>query len=179
MNVPKLNEQQLKTLFSIDDVLRAESMVGQCYDCTVSGGDLSAKIRGNHGVYSIKLKTLQEPMAYEGIGEDGEAVSGKYFAALGLTYIYTPWKFKVEGAGLDRSTISSADDIQLYIALTPLRQLLDELKTKNVPLAAFADMVHVPLQQIHQAMNDGDHDVPHTLLGPLKFACLYMLEKLK
>jgi hypothetical protein len=176
MNVAKLTEDQLKAAFSADDLLRAEGSVGQFVNCTIKDGDLHGKIRGNHGVYDVTLKTSLSPIPAP-VDKDEKHGSAKHAAALGLTYIYTPWVFKCEDC-IDRKELASFDDISFYTAITPLRQLTNELKDINISLSKLAEITRIPLQQISAVIKDSDNGVPHALTEPLKMACLYLLENI-
>jgi hypothetical protein len=176
MNVAKLTEEQLKAAFSADDLLRAEGSVGQFYNCTIKNGDLHGKIKGNHGVYEVTLQTSKSPLPVP-TEKDDQHGSAKHAAALGLTYIYTPWVFR-SADKIDRSKLTTFDDIQFYVAITPLRQLTDELKIAGISLSKLAEITRVPLQQISTVIKDSDNGVPHAITEPLKMACLYLLENI-
>ena len=175
MNVAKLTEEQLKTAFSHEMLLRGEGSVGQFYDCTVKNGDLHGNIKGNHGVYNVTLYTSGAPVKGECNCKSAAYEPCKHAAALGLSYIYTPWVFKSEDK-IDRSNLKSIDDIQFYVAITPLRQFVDELKAKNISLSKLAEISRIPLQQISTAVRDSENGTPHTLTDVLKLASLYLLD---
>ncbi len=176
MNVAKLTEEQLRTAFSPDVLLRAEGSVGQFSDCTVKNGDLHGKIKGNHGVYNVTLYTSKTPPTGECNCKNGSAHEPcKHAAALGLSYIYTPWIFKSEDR-IDRSGFKTIDDIQFYVAITPLRQFVDELRSRDISLSKLAEISRIPLQQISTAVKDSESGTPHTLTDILKLASLYLLD---
>jgi hypothetical protein len=178
MNVPKLTEEQLKAVFSPDVMQRAEGVVGQFHDCIVKDGDLHAKIKGNHGVYSIVLHTSKSPLQVEGTDTNTDGGSTKHMAALGLSYIYTPWIFKCED-DIDRTELTTVDDIQFYTAITPLRQLVDEMKTHKIPLTKLAEITRIPLQHISQIVRDSENGISHGRTEALKLSCLYLLDKVR
>jgi hypothetical protein len=176
MNIAKLTEEQLRATFPPDVLMRAEGSVGQFYNCTVRNGDLYGQIKGNHGTYDVTLRISQSPIPFEN-KKDEKYGSPKHAAALGLTYIYTPWVFKSEDQ-IDRNNLKTFDDIQFYVAITPLRQLVNELKTVNISLGKLAELTRIPLNQISTVIKDSDNDIPHALTEPLKLACLYLLENI-
>ena len=178
MNVPKLTEEQLKAVFAPDVMQRAEGVVGQFYDCIVKDGDLHAKIKGNHGFYQVTLRTSQSPLQADCTEKSSEQGSCKHMAALGLSYIYTPWVFKCEDC-IDRNEFTSVDDIKFYVAITPLRQLLDELKSRQIPLSKLSEITRIPMQQISQVVRDSENGTTHTLTEALKLSCLYLLDRIK
>ena len=173
MNVAKLTEEQLRAAFPFEVFSRGEGSVGQFYDCTVKNGNLYGKIRGNHGVYNAVLYTSETPL--RGECNCKNATQCKHTVALGLSYLCTPWIFKNEDK-IDRSNLKSIDDIQFYVATTPLRQLIDELKDRKISLSKLAEISRISLQQISAALKDSENNTPHTLSDVLKLACLYLLE---
>ena len=173
MNVAKLTEEQLRTAFPFEILSRGEGSVGQFYDCTVKDGDLHGKIKGNHGVYNAILYTSNPQL--KGECNCKSAMPCKHVAALALSYLYTPWIFKSEDY-IDRASLKSIDDIQFYVAVTPLRQIADELKERNISLSKLAEISRIPLQQISAAVKNSENGIPHTLTDILKLAALYLLE---
>ncbi|MBQ3034236.1 MAG: hypothetical protein IJD28_07630, partial [Deferribacterales bacterium] len=55
MHLIKLSEDDLKKVSSQLTIQRAESYVGNFYDCSLNDKVLSGKIRGNHGEYSVEV----------------------------------------------------------------------------------------------------------------------------
>ncbi|MDR0453751.1 MAG: hypothetical protein LBH05_02945 [Deferribacteraceae bacterium] len=173
MNVAKLTEDQLRTTFPFEALSRGEGSVGQFYDCIVKNGDLYGKIKGNHGVYNAVLYTSRTPLTGECNCKTTDLC--KHTAALGLSYLYTPWVFKCED-NIDRANLKNIDDIQFYVAMTPLRQFVNELKEQKIALSKLAEITRIPLQQISAAIRDSENGTPHTLTDILKLAILYLLD---
>jgi len=173
MNVAKLTEEQLRTAFSLEALSRGEGSVGQFYDCVVKNGDLHGKIRGNHGIYNVNLHTSKTPLMGECNCKNMSQC--KHAAALGLSYLYTPWVFKCEDK-IDRANFKNIDDIQFYVAITPLRQILDELRQRNITVSKLAEITRIPLQQISSAVRDSENGTQNTLVYILKLASLYLLD---
>jgi hypothetical protein len=176
MNVAKLTEDQLRDSFSPEAAARAEGSMGQFYDCVVKNGDLHGKIRGNHGFYEVSLFTSKTPLS----GQCGCKASStglcKHTAALGLSYIYTPWIF-TSADKIDRRKLLSVDDIQFYISITPLKSLFDELRAKGISLTRFSELAKVPMQHISQVIKNSEAGIPHSLTEMMKLSCMYILDK--
>ena len=173
MNVAKLTEEQLRTAFPLDTLSRGEGSVGQFYDCVVKNGDLHGKIKGNHGIYNVTLYTSKTP--FTGECNCKNAIKCKHSAALGLSYLYTPWVFKCEDK-IDRTDLKTIDDIQYYVAMTPLKQFVDELITRNITVTKLAEITRIPLQQISTAIHDSENGTQNTFADLLKLASLYLLD---
>jgi hypothetical protein len=175
MNVAKLTEEQIKAAFSADVLERAEGSIGQFRDCSVKGGDLFGKITGNHGSYSVALYTSKTPPGFSCTCRHG-AEGCKHSAALGLTFIYSPWLFVCDEK-IDRKELISLEDIRFYISVTPLRRILDELKTMGVSLAKLSELTNIPSQQISAAVRSSESGTPNAITDLLKLASLYLLER--
>lgn len=174
MKVPTLTEEQLKTSCSPEVLERAEGVVGQFSECSVQSGDLHGKIKGNHGVYDVALYTSGSYL--KGSCNCEASVDGlcKHSAALGISYIYTPWIFSTTDK-LNREKLKTVEDVQFYIAVTPLKALLDELRETGISTAALSEITRVPMQAIAQAVKTSE-SVPSQMAELLKMASLYLLE---
>ena len=173
MNVAKITEDQLRTAFPFEVLSRGEGSVGQFYDCKVKNGDLYGKIKGNHGVYGVTLCTSDPSLNGECNCKKNKPC--KHTAALGLSYLYTPWIFKSEDK-IDRATLKGVDDIHFYVAITPLQQIADELKESGISVSKLAEITRIPLKQINEVIKKSESNMPHALTNALKLACLYLLD---
>ncbi len=175
MKVAKLTDEQLRAVFSSDIMERAEGSIGQFYECTVKDGNLHGTIRGNHGYYKASLITSKEPL--QAICNCNASVDGpcKHTAALGLSYIYTPWIFKCED-DIDRKKLETIDDIHFYVSITPLRKLLEELKRSGIGVTKLADLVNITPQQVAMVVKVTDNGAQHMMGELLKMACIYLLD---
>lgn len=176
MNVAKLTEDQLRNDFSPEATARAEGSVGQFYDCVVKNGDLYGKIKGNHGSYEVTLFTSKSPLS--GHCECKASTTGlcKHTAALGLSYLYTPWIFK-SADKIDRKKLQTVDDIQFYIAITPVKELFEEMKAEGISLSRFSELTKVPMQHISQIIKNNEAGIPNSLTEVIKLSCMYLLDK--
>jgi hypothetical protein len=176
MQLVKLTEEQLKNISSGINLQRAENYVGKFINCSVDDSFIKGTIRGNHGDYTVTLKIDVDPIEYSCDCEKGKDVFCKHAAALGLTYIYTPWVFSSNQI-IDRKSLRTTDEIKFYIKTTPLKQLLDDLKTINVSVSQLADLSGIPIKRIAALVKDDSMDTTHNLTDPLKLSCLFLLEK--
>lgn len=176
MQLIKLTEEQLKNISSSINLQRAENYVGKFHNCSVNDSLIKGTIRGNHGDYTVTLKIDTDPIQFECECEKGQDVFCKHAAALGLTYIYTPWVF-VSDRKMDRSALSTTDDVKLYIKTTPLKQMLDDLKKVGVSISELADLCGVSMKQISGIVKEDSGGKHHQLTDPVKMSCLFLLEK--
>ncbi|WP_022850037.1 SWIM zinc finger family protein [Limisalsivibrio acetivorans] len=175
MQLPKLSEEQLKNISTPINLQRAENYVGKFVDCSIEGNVLKGTIKGNHGSYTSELVIDTDPIEFKCDCENAKEVFCKHAAALGLTYIYTPWVFASEK--IERSKINSFEDIKFYIKTTTLKELIEELRGKSIGSAQIAELNGISLQQLSAIVKDDLSGKHHTLTDPLKLACLYLLEK--
>jgi uncharacterized Zn finger protein len=174
MQLPKLSEEQLKNISTTLNLQRAENYVGKFVDCSIEGSLLKGTIKGNHGAYITTLKIDLDPIEFTCDCTNSKEVFCKHAAALGLTYIYTPWVFATEKK-LDRKNIKTFDDIKFYVKTTALKTLLEDLRGKNVSSSQVADLTGVSMQQLSAIVKEDLGGKSHVLTDPLKIACMYLL----
>jgi len=176
MQLIKLSEEQLKNISSSINLQRAENYVGKFKNCSINNSSIKGTIRGNHGDYEVSLKIDSDPIEFNcECGKDDKTFC-KHAAALGLTYIYTPWVF-VSGQKMDRKSVRTIDEIKLYIKTTPLITLLDELKSIDVSISKLADLSGISMKQISTMVKEDANGKHHALTDPLKMSCMFLLEK--
>lgn len=176
MQLTKLTEEQLKNISTSINLQRAENYVGKFHNCSVDNSRIKGTIRGNHGDYNVTLKIDSDPIEFECGCEKGKEMFCKHAAALGLTYIYTPWEF-ASNQKMDRQSLKTIDEIKFYIKTTPLKTLLDELKKIDISASQLAEVSGVSIKQISTMVKDESAGTYHALTDTLKLSCLYLLEK--
>lgn len=176
MQLLKLTEEQLRNISTSITLQRAENYVGKFFDCKIEDNVLEGKIRGNHGIYHVKLKIDTDPLTYECQCETSKEMFCKHAAALGLTYIYTPWVFE-SNKKIKRENINSLEELQFYLRTTKLKTLLEDLKKCCLGVAQLSEITGISVQQISAIVKDDLNGKFHTLTIPLKLACLYLIER--
>jgi len=129
MQYIKLKEEQLRNICTPMNFQRAENYIGRFYDCKLEGTVLTGKVKGNHGIYSVELKIDTDPLEYKCGCETSKTMFCKHAAALGLTYIYTPWVFTTD-FHIDREEVKTLEDLDLYLRNIKLKTLVEELKKR-------------------------------------------------
>lgn len=176
MQLIKLTEEQLRNISTGINLQRAENYVGKFFDCRLEGGLLKGKIKGNHGIYDVELRIDSDPLSFVCQCKTSKEMFCKHAAALGLTYIYTPWAFETDNK-IERKSISSVEELQFFLRTTKMKTLLDELRKCCVGLAKLSELTGIPVQQISAITKDDLNGKYHTLTDPLKLSCLYLLDK--
>lgn len=176
MQLLKLTEDQLKNICTSINMQRAENYVGKFHDCRIDGSYLKGFIKGNHGSYEVSLKIDSDPLGYSCECDTSKEMFCKHSAALGLTYIYTPWLFSTSEK-IDRDNIKNNEELQYYIRTTNLKELVDELRHCCIGSAKFAELAGLSLHQLSSIIKDEQKGKYHVLTDPLKLSCLYLIEK--
>ena len=176
MQLLKLTEDQLKNICTPLNMQRAENYVGKFYDCKIEGPYLTGVIKGNHGDYEVKLKIDTDPLEYSCGCNTSKEMFCKHSAALGLTYIYTPWLFKTTQK-INRESVKTDEELQFYIKTTTLKELINELKDSCIGPNKLAEIVGISSQQLLNIIKDEEKGKYHLLTDPLKLSCLYLIEK--
>jgi len=176
MQLVKLTEEQLKNISTSINLQRAENYVGKFHNCSVDSSNIKGTIRGNHGDYTVTLKIDSDPIEYECECEKGKEVFCKHAAALGLTYIYTPWVF-ASNQKLDRKELRTTEEIKFFIKTTPLKAMIDELKKAEVSVSQISELSGISMKQISCLVKEDGECKQHSLTDPLKMSCMFLLEK--
>ncbi len=177
MQLIKLTSDSLHDACSPRSIQRADAYISSFYACGQSGDDtLVGKIRGNHGEYEVTLTVKSDNVSNYTCGcETSKTELCKHVAALGLTYIESPWLFS--GTRIERNDIHSLEDLKYYIATTPLREIFVELKSKNIGITDISDIMKVSTNQLSSIIKEDSIGRTHQLTEPIKIACLYLLER--
>lgn len=174
MQLIKLTEEQLRNISTPLNLQRAENYVGKFFDCKVEGSKLTGKIRGNHGIYDVCLSIDSDPLVYECQCDSSKDMFCKHAAALGLTYVYTPWVFETDEV-ISRDNINSFEELQFYVKKSKLKTLLEELKQNGISSPKLAELTGISMQQLSAVVKDDDLGKTHQLTDPLKLSCLFLL----
>lgn len=174
MQLPKLSEDHLRQVSDSLVLQRAENYVGKFVDCSLDENLLKGTIKGNHGAYTTTLALECNPLNFSCDCNNSKEDFCKHAAALGMTYIYTPWVFATKKK-LERKNISTFDDIKFYIKTTTLKSLLDEVRAKNISSSQVADLAGISIQQLSSIVKEDQSGKTHVLTDPLKLTCLYLL----
>ena len=176
MHIAKLSEEQLRNIGTAMVMQRAENYIGRFFDCEMNEALLKGSVKGNHGVYKVKLAIDKDPLEFECNCETSKKMFCKHAAALGLTYIYTPWIFSISEK-IERTKINDINELNFYIKTIKLKSLVEELKKNNIGLSTLSEITDVSIHHMSAVVKDDNKDKYHLLTAPLKLACLYLLEK--
>ncbi|ADR18916.1 SWIM zinc finger family protein [Calditerrivibrio nitroreducens] len=176
MQLFKLSEDQLRNSATTLIIQRAENYIGKFNNCKIEGPVLKGTIKGNHGIYNVELKIDTDPIQYKCDCDTAKTSFCKHAAALGLTYIYTPWVFELDHIP-DRTKISSFEELQYYVKTVKLKDLLEDLRGCCITVAQLSELLGISAQQLLAIVKDDQSNKHHILTDPIKLSCMYLLEK--
>lgn len=154
---------------------KAQGYVGKFFECTRIGTRISAKVKGNHGIYTVSIrvdgdKTESACSCY--IGKHGFC---HHCAALAITFLRDPTNFQVIERK-QRDEVQSLTDLSAYLAHMSLESLLQQLKEHGITQTAFAQSIGSTSQHLAAVKKSELRNRFHNELGAIKLACLWMLE---
>jgi uncharacterized Zn finger protein len=176
MQIVRLAEEQIKNICSPINLQRAENYISRFYDCEMDRTTIRGRVRGNHGVYDVELTLDSDPLKYKCGCETSKTMFCKHAAALGLTYIYTPWVFAPD-IQIKKDEIKTVEDLDLYLRKIKLKSLIEDLREKDINISILSELTGISLQQISSVIKDDQIGKYHILTNPLKLSCLYIMEK--
>ena len=154
---------------------KAQGYVGNFFGGTRIGTRISAKVNGNHGVYTVSIrvdgdKTESACSCY--IGKHGFC---HHCATLAITFLRDPTLFQVVERK-QRDEVQSLTDLNAYLAHMSLESLLQQLKDQGITQTAFAQSIGSTAQHLAAVKKSELRNRFHNELGAIKLACLWMLE---
>lgn len=156
---------------------KAKSYVNAFFAAERRGTKISAKVIGNHGTYTVSIQVDEQGLrsacsCY--IGKHGHC---HHCAALAITFLNDPSKFKLVKAKQAKE-VRQLTDVRAYLDSVTLDALLTQLKAKGITQKAFAEQIGMHTRHLAaiKASELRDHFVNE--LGATKLACLWILDHL-
>ena len=168
---------------SVQPSTKTARYVGKFFGAEQRGGQLLAKVVGNHGTYTVSIALAKDNT---GLIRACSCYIGKggychHVAALAHTFLHDPAQFKpVEIAKpIGISLIDDATNFeQLHTALrhTTLESLLQQLRERGITQKAFAEAVGMKPSMLTVYKSSEARHHYFSELGAVKLACLWMLQ---
>lgn len=149
--------------------------VGKFFEGKRIGTAISARVKGNHGVYTVSIrldKGLINSACSCYIGKHGYC---HHCVALAATFLNNPAAFSVVERK-QREDVHQLADLNGYLAHITLESLLQQLKEQGITQTAFAQSIGSSSQHLAAVKKSELRNRPHNELGALKLACMWMLE---
>lgn len=154
---------------------KVQRYVGQFFDATRLGTKVSARVKGNHGNYTVSIDVDDQ-----GTSSACSCYIGKYgnchhCYALALTFIDDSNAF-VELRTRALHETECLSELVEYLRGETLDVLMERLRSHGITQKAFAEAIGMSSRQLSVIKSSERSNRHHRELGATKLACLWVLE---
>ncbi len=157
---------------------KAKSYVGQFVHPTRIGTKITARVRGNHGTYTVSIQVEEQGFTSACscyIGRHGHC---HHCEALAKTFLKDASIFKeVKTKKVQNNKYLT--DLSSYLQGTTLDALLQQLKVRGMTQKALAESIGMNTRHLASIKSSELRHHYYNELGATKLACLWVLEHLK
>lgn len=151
--------------------------IGQFYDGTRTGTKIVAKVKGNHGIYTVSIDVKGGGVTSACSCYIGKGGYCHHCAALAHTFLRNPDSFQ-EIRTIPRKAVGGLPDLQAYLAGVTLEELLAQLKAHGITQKAFAEGIGMSPQHLGAIKSAEARSHFFHELGATKLAVLWVVEHL-
>jgi uncharacterized Zn finger protein len=142
-----------------------------------SGTEITAKVGGNHGTYTVSIQLDTQGLTSACSCYIGKHGCCHHCEALAFTFVHDPSAFQVV-TPKQRQDVRHLTDVRSYLASVTLDSLLSQLNEKGITQKAFAEQIgmsprHLAAIKVSELRHHYFHE-----LGATKLACVWVLEHL-
>jgi len=148
--------------------------IGKFYGCQIKNDRILAKVKGNHGEYTVSLKLDERRIDFNCSCYIGKGGCHHCFA-LAHTFLKNSESFEIVNE-VDRSGVKSIEQLGNYLDYVTLGELLDELKSVGISQKEFAQAVGTTSAHLTSVKTSEARNRFYKGLGATKLACLWMIE---
>ena len=148
--------------------------IGKFYGRQIKHERISAKVKGNHGDYTVSLKLGERRVDFNCscyIGKHG----CHHCVALAHTFLKDAEGFEIINE-TKRSSVKSLEQLGKHLDYVTLSELLDELKSVGISQKEFAEATGTTSQHLTSVKASEARNRFYKGLGAIKLACLWMIE---
>ena len=156
---------------------KALSYVGRFFDRTRTGTKIVARVKGNHGDYTVSIAVGEHGATSACSCYIGKGGYCHHCAALAQTFLDAPDSFK-EVRPPERKQVGGLPDLQAYLAGVTLDELLAQLKVQGVTQKAFAEGIGMNPRHLTAIKSSEARNHFFNELGATKLAVLWVIEHL-
>ena len=156
---------------------KAKPYVNAFFAAVRSGTNITAKVVGNHGTYTVSIQLDNHSLTSACscyIGKQGHC---HHCEALALTFLREPGQFTVV-TPTSVKAVQNLLDVSGYLQHRTLDALLKELKVQGMTQTAFAESIGMSTRHLSAIKASELRNHYFNELGTTKLACLWMLEHL-
>jgi len=148
--------------------------IGKFYRRQIKNDRILAKVKGNHGEYTVSLKFDERRVDFNCscyIGKHG----CHHCVALAHTFLKDSESFEIVSE-TKQSGVKSIEQLGRYLDYVTLSELMDELKSVGISQKEFAEAVGTTSQHLSSVKASEARNRFYKGLGATKLACLWMIE---
>jgi len=151
--------------------------IGKFYERRIKNDRILAKVKGNHGEYTVSLKLDERRVDFNCscyIGKHG----CHHCVALAHTFLNDSESFEIVNE-TKRSGIKNIEQLGNYLDYVTLSELLDELKSVGISQKEFAQAIGTTSAHLTSVKTSEARNRFYKGLGAFKLACLWIIENAK
>ena len=152
--------------------------VGQFRERKRRGKNITAKVEGNHGTYTVTIEALEGGLHSACSCYIGKGGYCYHCLALAITFQKEPDSFVVAETKT-REQVKGISDVAAYLEGVTLDELVQELKKRGVTQQAFASAIGMSSKHLSTVKSSEQRNHIYHELGATKLACLWMLNLVK
>lgn len=155
---------------------KAKAYVDQFSNRVRIGTKITAKVNGNHGVYTVSIQVTPQLAAISAcscyIGKGGYC---HHCEALAKTFLKSPESF-VEKVVKKLDDVEGLNELVVSLESITLDDLISQLKKRGITQKAFAASIGMSTQHLSAVKSSELNNRFYHELGATKLACLWVLE---
>lgn len=170
-------ETALRKRWSLAPSVKAKNYVGKFVNATQTGEKITARVEGNHGMYTVSIEAKPDGLTSACSCYIGKGGFCHHCEALAHTFLEQPRRFKAI-TSKKLQEVQRFDQISAPLRATTLDALLQELKAHGVTQKAFAESIGMSPRHLGSIKSSELRNRYYNELGATKLACLWVLEHL-
>ncbi len=149
--------------------------MGRFFNRTRTETKIVAKVKGNHGVYTVSIAVSEQGVMAACSCYMGKGGYCHHCAALAQTFVNNPGSFE-ELRPPERKQVGGLPELQSYLASVTLDELLAQLKAHGITHKAFAEGIGMNPRHLSTIKSSELRNHFFNELGATKLACLWAIE---
>jgi uncharacterized Zn finger protein len=155
---------------------KAGRYVGQFYDTIRIGRKITARVKGNHGIYTVTVQATDQGLSSACSCYIGRGGGCHHCVALAITFLNDPEAFReIKTRRLDE--VEKVQELGEYLQGITLESLLKELGARGITQKALAQGMGMNPRHLSSIRSSELRNRYFNELGATKLACLWVLER--
>jgi uncharacterized Zn finger protein len=153
---------------------KARRYVGSFFETARIGPKIIAKVRGNHGTYTVSILLNQQTINAACSCYIGKGGYCHHCEALAITFLNDAERFKAVEPPR-KADIQNLAQLEAYLKETTLEDLVRQLKANGISQKAFAESIGMSTRHLSAVKSSELRNHYFHELGATKLACLWVL----